>query len=132
MARPRSPFTTRPPGTSVRNCSASPGWRKATKQLQEKLAKPVSLDGYGPNNTPLGDVLEDLAARFSVTVIVDHSEFKKGDQFVRIEDSAIRLPPQKDVKRQDIFARVLAQARASFEVVDGAIIVVAEKKGAAR
>jgi hypothetical protein len=106
---------------------SSETWQKASKEVSELLEKPIDFKGF-EGNTPLQDVLEYFEDRFAVPIIVDFSAFKKGKKEVMIEDVPVTLPVQKQVKLGEVLKMLLKQVGATYEIIDGAIIVAPPKK----
>src|SRR5207253_870140 len=93
----------------------------------ELLERPINFKGFD-GNTPLMDVLEFFEDRYGVAIVVDSSAFKKGKKEVFIEGAPVTLPVQKQVKLGEVLKLLLKQVGASYEVIDGAIIVAPPKK----
>jgi hypothetical protein len=122
IAPPSREKKTNPPKSSEE-------WVRASKRTRERLEKPIALDKGIDRNTPLKDALEFLLDRFDVSILVDIAAFPKGDKEVRIEDTPVGLAPQNEVKLAEVLKLLLKQVGASYEIIDGAIIVAPPKKG---
>jgi hypothetical protein len=106
---------------------SSETWQKASKRVAELLDKPIDVEGIGLK-TPLKDALEFLADRYDVAIVLDYSAFKQGKKEVMIEDVPVTQPVQKRVKLGEVLKMLLKQVGASYEIIDGAIIVAPPKK----
>ena len=105
---------------------SSETWQKASKRVSELLDKPIDLKDIG--HTPLQDALEFFADRYDVAIVLDYSAFKQGKKEVMIEDVPVTLQVQKQIKLGEVLKMLLKQVGATYEIIDGAIIVAPPKK----
>lgn len=80
------------------------------RQLQAKLAKPVSVPGFGPN-TPLKEALGYLSEKFGLTILIDIEGFQLDLQIQEPQHQPVKLPALKEVPLRVILDLTIKQAQ---------------------
>lgn len=86
---------------------------KKLKELKDKLAMSVTMDGFEPN-TPLQEALGFLSERFAITTLIDVEAFKADLMIVEPENQPVKLPRMVNVSLGTVLRLLLAQAQATF------------------
>jgi hypothetical protein len=103
--------------------SSSPKWKEATERVTKKLQRTVTFNKGVGTNTPCQDLLEFLSDRYDMAIVIDFSSFRKGNEEIPyLGDCPVTLAPQRD-KLDAVFKSVFKQIGASYEAIDGAVVV---------
>jgi GGDEF domain-containing protein len=104
--------------------SSARKWEEATERVTKKLQRTVTFNKGIDTNTPCQDMLEFLSDRYDVAIVIDFSSFRKGNEAIKrdLEDCPVTLSPQRD-KLDTVFKSVFKQIAATYEVIDGTIVV---------
>lgn len=86
---------------------------KKIRDLQAKLAMPITIDSFDAN-TPLREALGFLSERYGLTILIDTQAFKDDLQINEIESGPVKLPKMVNVSLGTVMRLLLSQQQATF------------------
>lgn len=101
------------PGEAPRAAEAPQGKAaNRARDLRAKLAAPITLDRGIDPNTPLKDLIEFLAEKQGVTIVLDHEAFAAAG-IEQVEQQPMKLPKLVSVRFSSVLQLVLKQLKGS-------------------
>jgi hypothetical protein len=109
--------------------SSSQKWEEATERVTKKLQRTVTFNKGIDKNTPCQDALEFFSDLYDIAIVIDFSSFRKANEEINgdLGDCPVTLEPQRD-KLDTVFKKVFKQIGASYEVIDGTVVIKPLKK----